>query len=183
VTRAERRVMARNTHAHARRAAWVAAHLLSAAPAAAQHGSALEAALHFFTRNDAAGIVERFDSLRPAPVSAGERDVVLATLPPEGEVRRLDPAQRGKLDAARRVLELHGRETVYVIKVIDVPQAAVALHARGRAGLGASARSARGRESIANVGTACENTSDSQFGWRGRRFSVRRFLVFAKMLC
>jgi hypothetical protein len=131
VARAERRAMARNTQAHARRAAWVAAHLLSAAPAvAAPYGSALEAALHFFTRNDAAGIVERFDSIRPAPVSASERDVVLATLPPEGEVRHLDRAQRSKLDGVRRVLELHGRDTVYVIKVIDVPQAAVALHAR-----------------------------------------------------
>jgi hypothetical protein len=109
----------------------VAAHLLSAAPAAAApHGSALETALHFFTRNDAAGIVERFDSIRPPPVSPGERDAVLATLPPEGEVRHLDPTERGKLGAARRILELHGRENVYVIKVIDVPQAAVALHGR-----------------------------------------------------
>jgi hypothetical protein len=114
-----------------RRVVWLAATVLSATPAvAAQDDPVLESALHFFTRHDAAGIVERFDSIRPAPVSLAEREGVLATLPPEGEVRGLDTAQRKKLAAARRVLELHGREAVYVVKVIEVPQAAVALHAR-----------------------------------------------------
>jgi hypothetical protein len=90
----------------------------------------LEWALHFFTRQGAGGIVQRFDSVRPAPVTPAEREAVLATLPPEGDVRNLDLSQREKLAAAVRILELHGRETVYVIKVIEVPQAAVALHAR-----------------------------------------------------
>lgn len=123
--------MANKTHRRNRREVWLAATLFSASPAvAAQDGSTLETALHFFTRHDAAGIVERLDSVRPAPVSPAEREGVLATLPPEGDVRDLDTAQRKKLAAARRVLELHGREAVYVIKVIEVPQAAVALHAR-----------------------------------------------------
>jgi hypothetical protein len=123
--------MAQKTHLRNRRAVWLAATLLSASPAgAAPDRSVLETALHFFTRDDAAGIVERFDSVRPAPVSPAEREGVLATLPPEGDVRDLDTAQRKKLAAMRRVLELHGRETVYVVKVIEVPQAAVALHAR-----------------------------------------------------
>lgn len=51
-------------------------------------------------------------------------------LPAEGDVHDLDPAQREKLAAARRVLGWHGREAVYQVKVIEVPQAAVALHAR-----------------------------------------------------
>jgi hypothetical protein len=111
--------------------AWLVAAPLAACPAVAtESGSVLETALYFFTRHDAAGIVERFDSARPAPVSPAERLGVLATLPPEGEVQDLDTSQRKKLAAAWRVLLLHEREAVYVVKVIDVPQAAVALHAR-----------------------------------------------------
>lgn len=131
MARAERRAMARTTHRRIPRPVSLAATLLSASPAvAAPDGSVLETALHFFTRHDAAAIVERFDSVRPPPVSPAEREAVLATLPPEGEVRDLDTAQQKKLAAARRLLELHGRETVYAVKVIEVPQAAVALHAR-----------------------------------------------------
>jgi Zn-dependent protease with chaperone function len=123
--------MANTIHRRNRRALWLAANLLSASPAvAAQDGSVLETALHFFTRNDAGGIVQRFESVRPLPVSPAEKEGVLSTLPPEGDVRTLDAGQRKKLAAAQRVLELHGREAVYEVKVIDVPQAAVALHAR-----------------------------------------------------
>jgi Zn-dependent protease with chaperone function len=123
--------MANKTHHRNRREVWLAVTLFSASPAvAAQDGSTLETALYFFTRHDAAGIVERLDSVRPAPVSPAEREGVLATLPPEGDVSDLDTTQRKKLAAARRVLELHGREAVYVVKVIEVPLAAVALHAR-----------------------------------------------------
>lgn len=122
--------MANKTHRRHRREMCLAASLFFASPAvAAQDGSTLETALHFFTRHDADGI-ERLASVRPAPVSPAEREDVLAQLPPEGDVRDLDTAQRNKLAVARRVLELHGRETVYEVKVIDVPQAAVALHAR-----------------------------------------------------
>jgi hypothetical protein len=90
----------------------------------------VEAALHFFT-DGAAG--ERWlDAGRPAPVSLTERLFVLATLPPEGDVPdpQLNPVQRHKLAALQRVLELHGRDTVYVVKVIQLRRAAVALHAR-----------------------------------------------------
>jgi hypothetical protein len=114
-----------------RRAVWMAATLLSASPAvSARDESALETALHFFTGQDPAGVVERFDSGRPAPVSAAEREGILAALPPEGDVRDLDEAQQRKLAAVRRVLELHRREEVYVVKVVEVPQAAMGLHAR-----------------------------------------------------
>ena len=43
-------------------------------PAAAQDGSVLETALRFFTRHPAAGIVERLDTVRPAPVSPAEKE-------------------------------------------------------------------------------------------------------------
>jgi hypothetical protein len=114
-----------------RDAPWTAAALLAASPAAAtQDGAVLEAALRFFTRQDATGIVERFESGRPGSVSPAERERALATLPSDGDVRDLDERQRRKLASARRVLQLNGRDATYELKVIAVPQAAVALHAR-----------------------------------------------------
>jgi hypothetical protein len=112
--------------------AWIAAAILLSAssPTAAQAESVPDAAVHFFTQYDASGILARLDAMRPAPVSPAERQFVLASLPAEGEVSHLDAAQRGKLSAVRHVLELHGRESVYVVKVVQVPQAVVALHGR-----------------------------------------------------
>jgi Zn-dependent protease with chaperone function len=95
-----------------------------------QDDSALESALHYFTRHDAGDIRTPFDSVRPAPVSDAERGRSLAMLPAEGDLRDLNTAQRRKVAAVWRVIALHQREAVYVIKVIAVPQAAVALHDR-----------------------------------------------------
>jgi hypothetical protein len=125
--------MANSTHRRPRLALLVAAIVLSALPIALPHAEGddmLETALSFFTRHGAAGILERFESIRPIPVTAAEREHVLATLPAEGDVQNLYAPLRKKLTAVPRVLELHGREAVYVIKVVEVPQAAVALHAR-----------------------------------------------------
>jgi hypothetical protein len=114
---------------------WIGAAVifLSASSATwAQNASALEAALDFFTRHDAAGFLERDAGVRPAPLTSAERAVVLATLPAEGAIPdlSLDSGQRRKLAAARRVLELHDRDAVYVVKVIDFPRAVVAIHGR-----------------------------------------------------
>jgi hypothetical protein len=123
--------MATWTRGRHRRLVSIAALLLaSSATASAQGDASLETALRFFTQGDAAGLLARVDALRPAPVSPAERERVLATLPADGDVPDLNPIQRHKLTAARRVLELHGREAIYVVKVIEVPRAAVALHAR-----------------------------------------------------
>jgi predicted Zn-dependent protease len=75
-------------------------------------------------------LLSTFDAIRPVPVTTAERERVLATLPAKGEVSQLDAGQRTKLAAVRRVLEPHGREAVYVLTVIDVPQAFVGLHGR-----------------------------------------------------
>jgi Zn-dependent protease with chaperone function len=123
--------MVHKTPGRNRRAMWIAAILVSVAPASpAQDDSPLESALLYFTRHDAGKGLELFDSVRPAPVSDAERERILATLPREGDVRHLNPAREKKVAAVRRVLEPHRREAVYVIKVVQVPQAAVALHAR-----------------------------------------------------
>ena len=70
------------------------------------------------------------DACRPAPVSAEEKKAVLRSLPPEGEVTGLAERERRKLSDLTAVLRLHKRESVYLIKVISVPQAWIGLHAR-----------------------------------------------------
>lgn len=67
---------------------------------------------------------------RPTPVPAEHKARVMSALPPEGEVTRLNPAARQKLAGLLDVLRATERDTVYEIKVIDVPQAAVGLYAR-----------------------------------------------------
>src|SRR5688572_18874841 len=123
--------MVHNTPSCIRRAIWIAAILMSVPPAAsAQDDLVLERALHYFTRHDAGDIFERFDSVRPAAVTGAQLGRFLAMLPAEGDKRDLNTAQLKKVAAVRRVLELHRREAVYIIKVIEIPQAAVALYAR-----------------------------------------------------
>jgi hypothetical protein len=67
---------------------------------------------------------------RPMPVSAEDKARALSSLPEEGEVTNLNTAARRKLAALGEVLRPNDRDRVYEIKVIAVPQAAVALHAR-----------------------------------------------------
>ena len=120
--------MANNNHRRSRRGLWLAAALSASLPAgAAQSTSPLEAALRYFTEHVT---VERLEQARPDPVTPVQKQAVLRSLPPEGDIRSLDGSQRRKIAAARRILAVHGREAVYEIKVIDVPQAVVALHGR-----------------------------------------------------
>ena len=123
--------MAHKAPGRNRRTLWIAAILLSGTlDARAQDEPVLDSALHYFTRHDVGRVLELLDSVRPAPVSDGERERILAMLPPDGDIHDLDAGQRRKLAAVGPVLELHRREATYIIKVIAVPQAAVALHAR-----------------------------------------------------
>ena len=70
------------------------------------------------------------EAARPAPVSAEDKARVLSTLPVEGEVIGFSAPGRQKLAALTKVFRATGRESVYEIKVIDVPQAAIGLHGR-----------------------------------------------------
>lgn len=67
---------------------------------------------------------------RPEPVSPDQKAAVLQTLPRQGAITVFTPAQRAKLEAVARVLHVHGRENVYEIRLIDVPQAWTGLHGR-----------------------------------------------------
>lgn len=70
------------------------------------------------------------ETARPVPVSAEEKARVLNTLPLEGEVTDVSGSARLKLATLTEVLRAARRESVYDIKVIDVPQAALGLHGR-----------------------------------------------------
>ena len=70
------------------------------------------------------------ETARPKPVSSEDRARVLSTLPPEGEVTDLSASARRKLAALNELLRTSGRESAYEIKVVDVPQAGLALYAR-----------------------------------------------------
>jgi len=74
--------------------------------------------------------VQFLKAARPEPVSAEDKARVLSSLPEEGEVTNLNAAARQKLAALVEVLRANERASVYEIKVIAVPQAAIGLHAR-----------------------------------------------------
>jgi hypothetical protein len=79
---------------------------------------------------DPSAFVQFLKAARPAPVSTEDKARVLSSLPEEGEVTNLNASARQKLAALIEVLRATERNSVYEIKVIAVPQAAIALHAR-----------------------------------------------------
>jgi hypothetical protein len=70
------------------------------------------------------------DACRPAPVGANEKTILLKSLPAEGEITQLTASQRRKLKELGPVLRIHGREGVYELKVIALPQAWTGLYGR-----------------------------------------------------
>lgn len=70
------------------------------------------------------------DACRPDPIGAAEKAVARKMLPAQGAVRQLAADDRAKLDGVTRVLRLHGRDNVYDVIVIAVPQAWTGLHQR-----------------------------------------------------
>jgi hypothetical protein len=77
----------------------------------------------------AANLADLLKTLRPAPAGPADRARALAVLPETGELSP-DRDERAKLAMLETVLIYHDRARVFEIKVIDVPQAAVALWQR-----------------------------------------------------
>jgi hypothetical protein len=88
------------------------------------------AALHRFIANSPGQFLAQLDGQRPDPLAADLRARVVRALPKEGEVIRLTAEQQRKLESVAPVLRAYGREGVYLVKVIELPQARLALHAR-----------------------------------------------------
>jgi hypothetical protein len=74
--------------------------------------------------------VRRLYGQRPPLVDPELAARVVASLPKVGEVKRLAGWQVHKLGFLSAVLRAHGREEVYLVKVVDSAQARVGLHAR-----------------------------------------------------
>ena len=81
-------------------------------------------------RMDHAELARLLEATRPAPVPTIERASILSVLPENGEVHDLDARSQRKLAALLPVLEAAQRESVYEIKVVDVPQAGVVIYER-----------------------------------------------------
>jgi hypothetical protein len=68
------------------------------------------------------------ETARSTPVSAGDKARILSSLRETGEITNLNTRALQKLAALSRVLR--ATDSVYVVKVFAVPQAAIGLHAR-----------------------------------------------------
>ena len=79
---------------------------------------------------DPGAFAQWLHTARPTPVSAEEKARIVGSLPPEGEVTDLKAGDLTKLAGLKRVLQLMDRDSVYLVKIIDAPQAGVGLHAR-----------------------------------------------------
>jgi hypothetical protein len=73
--------------------------------------------------------VAALEAVRPAPLSAEDIGLILRMLPPTGEVTDLRSQAQRKVGLVWQLLAATRRDW-YQVKVIDVPQAVVALHAR-----------------------------------------------------
>src|SRR5690349_3895847 len=82
------------------------------------------------SRIDASTFWRDLERFRPMPIQPEDKVAVLAVLPAEGEIRNLKEPEQHQLAAARQILRLHKRDSVYEVKVIDVPYPFVGLHAR-----------------------------------------------------
>jgi hypothetical protein len=76
---------------------------------------------------DPDAFVQWLKTNRPRPVSADQRARLLKVLPREGELKRLDLSSGRKLTSLGPLLRSTERDSVYEIKVVDVPQVRIAL--------------------------------------------------------
>jgi hypothetical protein len=85
---------------------------------------------HELLATDPNALARFLETARPGPVSAEDKARVISTLPLDGEVTDLSASARQKVAVLTALLRTTGYESVYQIKVIDVPQAGMVLHAR-----------------------------------------------------
>jgi predicted Zn-dependent protease len=85
---------------------------------------------HDLLATDPNALTRFLETARPAAVSTEEKARILSTLPLDGEVTDLSASARQKVAVLTELLRTTGYESVYQVKVIDVPQAGMVLHAR-----------------------------------------------------
>ncbi len=99
--------------------------------AAGAHGQTLTRVNpHDLLTANPAAFAQLLERARPAPVSAEDKARILSSLPRDGEVSHLNVSAREKLSSLSDLLRATQRMSVYEIKVIAAPQAAIGIHAR-----------------------------------------------------
>ena len=88
-----------------------------------------ESALTFFRTLPAGDVHDALGAIRPAPLSAEDRARALLTLPGKGDLIPRE-SEVGRLARLQPILAFHDRRDAVIIKIVDVPRAAVGLHAR-----------------------------------------------------
>lgn len=101
---------------------------LIAAPAQPQD-SPTQRALRFFQAVAATDTAAWMAAARPAPMTQEQRVQAVGVLPEVGELTPT-PSERAKLATLGRILAYHERAQVFETRLIDVPQAVVALYSR-----------------------------------------------------
>lgn len=96
--------------------------------AAADQSSGDASPITFFRNTIRRDLSADIAAIRPAPLSAAAVRHVEDLLPQRGELQPT-PQEAQKISTVRAILRFHDRDVI-VIKVIDVPQAVVRLHAR-----------------------------------------------------
>ena len=102
--------------------------VIALATVVAHQPEVTDRALAFFAALPVGDVRAALRSVRPSPISLLARDAELARLPPKGALQP-DPEERVKLATLTEILEYHERTDIVAVKVIDVPQAFVGLHA------------------------------------------------------
>jgi hypothetical protein len=101
--------------------------------ASARSESLVDSALRFFLGNDSNTHEFDLDKARPKPVAPDLRALILAALPTEGRIRKVQEPLQVKLESLEAVLRLQQRNSVYEICVFHAtpkPFAFVGLHER-----------------------------------------------------
>ncbi|HSU32961.1 MAG TPA: hypothetical protein VLJ11_17175 [Bryobacteraceae bacterium] len=89
-----------------------------------------EPALQIFLGTTPDTLLRNLKVNRPPALNEQAKAQVIRCLPRDGEVTKLSDSERKKLASLEPVLRLHGRDAVYVVKVVEVPAAVIALHER-----------------------------------------------------
>lgn len=72
----------------------------------------------------------RLAACRPIPVTPAEKAALRALLPATGEVLVKGARDAEKIDSVRRILHFLGRDAIYDVKVVDLPEARAGLYGR-----------------------------------------------------
>jgi hypothetical protein len=108
---------------------WLVARSIVCAAGTQPEDGPPQRALRFFQALEATDVAAWLRASRPAPATPADRARAVGVLPEKGDLTP-DSGERAKLAALQRILAYHERGQVFEIRLIDVPQAVIALYDR-----------------------------------------------------